>query len=64
MVTANNDNQFELPEILAYSIASAARALGVSRSLIRSLIREGELSAIKVNRRTLILASEIDDRLA
>ncbi|MBU0724368.1 MAG: helix-turn-helix domain-containing protein [Alphaproteobacteria bacterium] len=59
-----NGNQFELPEILAYSVASAARALGVSRSLIRCQIREGELPAIKVGRRTLILAAEIDKKLA
>ena len=45
-------------------VASAARALGVSKSLIRSLIREGDIRAIKVRRRTIIPAVEIDDRLA
>ncbi|KZD11965.1 helix-turn-helix domain-containing protein [Oceanibaculum pacificum] len=60
----DNGNQVELPEILAYSVASAARALGVSKSLIHGLIREGDLPAIKVGRRTLILATEIEKRLA
>lgn len=46
-------------EPLAFSIAAAARLLGVSVSTVRALIREGTLPAVKPGRRTLILAWDL-----
>ncbi|MEQ8252036.1 MAG: helix-turn-helix domain-containing protein [Oceanibaculum nanhaiense] len=46
-------------EPLAYSIAAAARLLGVSVSSVRALIRDGTLPAVKRGRRTLILAWDL-----
>lgn len=44
----------------AYSPAEAAALLGISRSTIYVLIDSGDLARVKVGRRTLIPAVEID----
>lgn len=46
-------------EPLAVSINSAAKALGIGRSSIYSLIKEGKLEAIKIGRRTLLTTASI-----
>lgn len=46
-------------EPLAVSINSAAKALGIGRSSIYSLIKEGRLEAIKIGRRTLLTTTSI-----
>lgn len=45
---------------LTYSIPEAAHALGISRSTIYALIRDGALQPVKLGTRTLIPAAGID----
>lgn len=51
-------------ERLAYGIAEAARALGVSRVTLYRRIWAGEIKAIKLGGRTLIPAAELQRLLA
>ncbi len=51
-------------EKLAYSVAEAARALGLSHSLIYDQLRTGRLDSIKVGRRRIITRQHIDKFLA
>ena len=61
-----------MDQVLALSVAAAARRLGIGRSSIYKLIGTGELASIKIGRRRLIrvdvidafLAKADDDRLA
>ena len=46
-------------DALAYRPAEAARAVGLSRSLLYQLIRAGTIHAFKVGGATLISADEI-----
>lgn len=46
-------------EQLTISINSAARALGVGRSSIYSLIKQNRIEAIKIGRRTLLTTASI-----
>jgi excisionase family DNA binding protein len=46
-------------EPLAVSINAAAKALGVGRSSVYSLIKTGKLEAIKIGRRTLLTTASI-----
>lgn len=50
-------------ELLAISINDAAKTLGIGRSLVYTLIRSGELDAVKLGRRTLLTTASIN-RLA
>ena len=45
---------------LAYGVAEAARALGVSRDLVHDLIRRGELPSRKLGARTVIPAPGLE----
>jgi len=45
---------------LAYSVGEAALALGVSADLVRSLVQRGQLRAVRVGRRIVIPAKELD----
>lgn len=47
-------------EILATSVNDAAKALGIGRTSIYRLIREGRLEAVKLGRRTLILTKSVN----
>ena len=49
---------------LAYSIAEAAQALGIGRTLAMKLVREGQLRSIKVGRRRLVPAAALEELLA
>ena len=49
---------------LAYSVAEAAEALGVSRDAIYDELRAGRLASIKLGRRRIITRQHIDDFLA
>ncbi len=49
---------------LAYRIEDAAIALGVGRTLVYRMISEGQLTAVKVGKRSLIAVSELDAFLA
>jgi excisionase family DNA binding protein len=54
--------QIDIPP-LAYCVEDAAIALGVGRTLIFRLIRDGYLPAVKIGRRTLIALSDLDSFL-
>jgi excisionase family DNA binding protein len=49
---------------IAYSVAEAAEALGVSRDTIYDELRTGRLASIKLGRRRIITRQHIDDFLA
>jgi excisionase family DNA binding protein len=44
---------------LAYSLDDAADHIGLGRTTMYRLVRDGELHALKVGRRTLVLESEL-----
>jgi len=44
---------------LAFSLREAATALGVGRSTLYHLIRDGQLAVVKVGNRTLVEASAL-----
>lgn len=46
-------------ETISTSIIDAAKALGISRTSIYGLIREGRLEVVKLGRRTLVKADSI-----
>ncbi|PFG75309.1 helix-turn-helix domain-containing protein [Tepidiforma thermophila] len=48
---------------LAYSIAEAAQALGIGRTLAIKLVRSGQLRSIKVGRRRLVPAAALEELL-
>jgi excisionase family DNA binding protein len=45
---------------LVYSINEAAAALGVGRTKLYEMINAGELSAVKLGRRTLLRCADVD----
>lgn len=49
---------------LAYSLSDAHKALGISKSTLLTLIREGKLPAKKLGARTLILKQVLEDFVA
>lgn len=49
---------------ISYSVENAALALGLGRSMVFRLIREGQLSAVKVGRRTVVSVKECEAFLA
>ena len=52
------------PEVLAYRINDACKALSVGRSSIYKLIKEGKLKSVTIAGRTLIPRTEIDRLIA
>jgi excisionase family DNA binding protein len=46
-------------EPLALSINSAAKALGIGRSSVYALIKNGRLEVIKIGRRTLLTTASV-----
>lgn len=49
---------------LTYSISEATRALGIGRTKLYELIRDGHLDARKFGRRTIILADDLHSFVA
>lgn len=47
-------------ERLAYSVREVADALGTSPDLVRALVRRGELRGVRLGRRVVIPAVELD----
>lgn len=45
---------------LTYSVTEVSEALGVPVATIRGWIRSGEMSALRIGRRVLVPASELD----
>jgi len=52
------------PHVLALSVEEAAAALGIGRTMVFYLLRDGKLRAIKIGKRTLIPVREIESFLA
>jgi excisionase family DNA binding protein len=50
----------QVTEPLAVSVDEVARRLGVGRTLLYDMIRQGKVRAVKLNTRTIIPVSEID----
>ena len=50
-------------EKAAYSISETARSIGIGRSMIYELIKEGRLRTVKIGRRTLVPAPAISELL-
>lgn len=48
----------------AYSVPEACHRLGVSKTTLYNLIREGDLPARKIGKRTIVLAADIDSFLS
>lgn len=46
-------------DILAVSVNEAARILGIGRTSLYSMIREGRVEALKLGRRTLIKTASL-----
>jgi excisionase family DNA binding protein len=46
-------------ELLAISINDTAKALGIGRSSVYSLLKSGRLDAIKIGRRTLLTIESV-----
>lgn len=46
-------------ESIAVSINTAAKSLGLGRTSIYSLVREGKLDTVKIGRRTLIITESM-----
>lgn len=49
---------------VSYSVEDAATALGLGRTFVFQLIKEGRLKAVKVGRRTLVPVREVEAFLA
>ena len=49
---------------LAFSIAEVVDLTGIARTTLYAAIRDGDLRARKYRRRTIILASDLDEFLA
>lgn len=48
----------------SYSVEDAARALSIGRTLLFRLLKDGTLKCVRIGRRTLIPALEVDALLA
>jgi excisionase family DNA binding protein len=62
-VTATSDRSSGEPR-LAFGVQEAADALGVSRELVKHMIRTGELPSVKLGRRRLISRKALERFLA
>lgn len=61
--TEKTKNELQMvPE--SYSVDNAALMLGLGRSTVYNLIKEGKLKRLKVGKRTIVEAVEIRDFLA
>lgn len=61
--TEKTKNELQVvPE--SYSVDNAALMLGLGRSTVYNLIKEGKLKRLKVGKRTIVEAVEIRDFLA
>jgi excisionase family DNA binding protein len=45
---------------VSYSVEDAAKALGIGRTFVFQLIKEGQLKAVKIGRRTLVPVKEVE----
>ncbi|MCJ7639411.1 MAG: helix-turn-helix domain-containing protein [Euryarchaeota archaeon] len=59
----NTTKKHHKDEALTLSVEHAAHLIGVSRSTVYRLVRDGELRAIRVGRRVLILKKPLMEML-
>jgi len=52
------------PQPLAYCVEEVAKALGIGRTYVFRLIKEGHLHAVKIGRRTVVPVREVEAFLA
>ena len=45
---------------VSYSVEDAAKALGIGRTFVFHLIKEGKLKAVHIGRRTLVPVAEVE----
>lgn len=64
MTAAANDHSLGAGDKLAYTVGESAKALGLSPATVWSMIKEREVSAIKLRGRTLISRTELERVLA
>jgi excisionase family DNA binding protein len=62
-VTAGNGQSSDEPR-LAFGVQEVADALGVSRELVKQMIRTGKLPSVKLGRRRLISRKALERFLA
>ncbi len=60
----NNTALATPPSQLSYNIKQAAAALGIGRTSIYALIRDGELKPVKIRMRTVLLHDDLVAMLA
>ncbi len=51
-------------EVIAYSIPGAAAAVGLSRSYIYELIRQGQLTSVRIGGRRLVRKIDLESLLS
>jgi len=49
---------------VSYSVEDAAKALGIGRTFVFQLIKEGKLKAVKLGRRTVVPVKECEAMLS
>jgi excisionase family DNA binding protein len=62
-VAVNKTKQHHKEEALTLSVEHAARLIGVSRATVYRMVRDGELRAIRVGRRVLVLKKPLMEML-
>ncbi len=62
--TINNISQSHGSPQFSFRIEDAARALGIGRTLLFRLIRDGEIKIVKIGKRSVITAAELEAFLA
>lgn len=58
-ITGREATRAEIAQPLLYSVADAAKLLGIGRSTCWSLIAAGEIEIVRVCRRTLVKSSSV-----
>ena len=62
-VAVNKTKQHHKEEALTLSVEHAARLIGVSRATVYRMVRDGELRAVRVGRRVLVLKKPLMEML-
>lgn len=63
IIAVNKTKQHHKEEALTLSVEHAARLIGVSRATVYRMVRDGELRAVRVGRRVLILKKPLMEML-
>ena len=63
IIAVNKTKQHHKEEALTLSVEHAARLIGVSRATVYRMVRDGELRAIRVGRRVLVLKKPLMEML-